>query len=81
MTIKIFGTGCRACLKLEDQVKNAVKELGLKDVKIEHVYDIEKIVEAGITFTPAVAFDDEIKAEGRIPDVEEIKNWLKEIKK
>ncbi len=81
MTIKILGSGCYYCQLLENNAKKAVEELGLKDVKIEHIYDIDKIIEMGIAFTPAIAFDNEIKAQGRIPEVEEIKGWLKEIKK
>jgi len=50
----------------------------LKDVKVEHIYDMDKIVEMGIAFTPAIAFDEEIRAAGRIPEVEEIKGWLQE---
>lgn len=81
MVIKILGSGCPNCQLLEAKARKAVEELGLNDVKVEHLYDINKILEMGITFTPAIAFDDEIKAEGRIPEVEEIKNWLQEIKK
>ena len=81
MTIKIFGSGCPNCQKLEANAKKAVEELGLKDVIVEHIYDMNKIVEMGIAFTPAIAFDDEIKAGGRIPEVEEIKSWLKKYKK
>lgn len=81
MTIKILGSGCPKCQKLEANAKKAVEELGLKDVKVEHIYDINKIIEMGIAFTPAIAFDNEIKAAGRIPEVEEIKNWLKEYQK
>lgn len=81
MTIKILGSGCLNCQKLEQNAKKAVEELGLKDVKVEHIYDINKIIEMGIAFTPAIAFDNEIKAAGRIPEVEEIKNWLKEYQK
>jgi len=77
MTIKILGSGCPNCQKLEANAKKAVEELGLADVKVEHVYDMEKIIEMGIAFTPAIAFDEEIKAAGRIPEVEEIKSWLK----
>lgn len=77
MKIEILGSGCPKCQKLEQNAKKAVEELGLKNVKVEHVYDINKIVEMGIVYTPAIAFDGEIKAEGRIPDVEEIKRWLK----
>ena len=81
MTIKILGSGCPNCQKLEQNAKKAVEELDLKDVKVEHVYDIDKIIEMGIAFTPAIAFDDEIKAQGRIPDVEEIKGWLQQLTK
>jgi small redox-active disulfide protein 2 len=76
MTIKILGSGCPNCQKLEENAKKAVKELGLKDIKIEHIYDIYKVIEMGVAMTPAIMFDDEIKAQGRIPEVEEIKNWL-----
>jgi len=79
MTIKILGSGCPKCQQLEENAKKAVGELGLKDIQVEHIYDINKIIEMGIAFTPAIAFDDEIKAAGRIPDVEEIKGWLKKI--
>jgi len=81
MKIKILGSGCPKCQKLEANAQKAVEELGLKDVKVEHIYDINKIIERGIAFTPAIAFDDEIKAQGRIPEVEEIKEWLRQIKK
>ncbi|MBA3047456.1 TM0996/MTH895 family glutaredoxin-like protein [Patescibacteria group bacterium] len=77
MIIKILGSGCPNCQKLEANAKQAVGNLGLKDIKIEHVYDIVKITEYGIMSTPAIVFGNEVKAAGRIPDVEEIKSWLK----
>jgi small redox-active disulfide protein 2 len=77
MTIKILGSGCPACQLLEFQTKKAVQELGLKDVEIEHVYDIDEIIEYGVMATPAIVIDKEVKAAGRIPEVDEIKNWLK----
>ncbi|MGB9748828.1 MAG: thioredoxin family protein [Candidatus Woesearchaeota archaeon] len=77
MKIEIFGSGCPKCKKLEENAKKAVEELKLNDVKIEHVYDVNKIVDKGILFTPAIAVNGEIKAQGKIPDVKEIKEWLK----
>lgn len=76
MIIKILGSGCPNCQKLEANVKQAVKDLDLKDIKIEHIFEIDKIIEYGIMSTPAIVFDNEIKAAGRIPKVEEIKSWL-----
>ena len=80
MKIKILGSGCSKCQKLEENAKKAVEELGLKDVEVEHIYDMDKVIEMGVAMTPAIMFDDEIKAQGQIPEVEEIKNWLKTTK-
>jgi len=77
MTIKILGSGCPNCQKLEAQAKKAVEELGLKDVQVEHVYEIDEIIAYGVMATPAIVIDEKVKAAGRIPDVEEIKSWLK----
>lgn len=76
MIIKILGSGCPNCQKLEANTQQAVKELNLADIKVEHIYDIDKIIEMGIVLTPAIVFDNKIKAMGRIAGVEEIKTWL-----
>jgi len=78
MIIKILGSGCPNCQKLETNTKKAVEELGLKDVNVEHIYDIKKIIEIGIMATPALAIDGKIKIAGRVADVKEIKELLKE---
>ncbi len=77
MTIKILGSGCPNCQTLENNAKKAVEELGLQDVQVEHEYDIAKITEYNVMSTPAIVIDEQVKASGRIPDVEEIKSWLK----
>ena len=78
MKITILGSGCPSCRLLEAQARRAVEELGLKEVEVEHIYDIEKIIEMGVMMTPVLLIDGEIKTIGRIPPVEQIKNWLKE---
>jgi len=78
MKITILGSGCPSCRLLEAQTRRAVEELALKDAQVEHIYDIEKIIEMGIMMTPVLVIDDEIKTMGRIPPLEQIKNWLKE---
>ena len=77
MTVKILGSGCPNCQRLEENAKKALSELDLKGVRVEHVYDIDKIIEFGVMSMPAIVFDGEVKASGRVPDVEEIKSWLK----
>lgn len=77
MTIKILGSGCPKCQKLEENAKKAVEELELKDAKVEHVYNVEEMIEMGIMMTPAMAIDEKIVSAGKIPTVEEIKGILK----
>ena len=75
MKISILGTGCPKCGQLEENAKKAVKETG-KKIEIEKVTDINKIIEAGVMATPALAIDDKIVCSGRIPTIEEIKKFI-----
>lgn len=77
MEIKILGTGCPKCNSLEAAVKKAVEELGLKDAAIEHVSDIEKIIEYGVMSTPALVVDGVVRFSGRVPSVADVKKALK----
>ena len=77
MIIKILGSGCPNCQRLAANANKAVEELQKKDVQVEHVYDMDKIVEYGVMSTPALVIDEQVKSSGRIPEVEEIKGWLK----
>ena len=78
MTIKILGSGCPKCQTVEQNAKKAVEELDLKDVQVEHIYDINKIIEMGVMMMPALAVEEEIVVSGKIPTVEEIKEILKD---
>ena len=76
MIIKILGTGCSNCKKLEANVKEAVKGLGI-EASVEKVEDIQDIMAYGIMKTPALVVDEQIKVMGRVPSVEDIKKYLK----
>ncbi|MFH1424355.1 MAG: thioredoxin family protein [archaeon] len=75
MKIEILGSGCTKCKQLEENAKQAASELDV-NVEIEKVTDITKIIER-VTMTPAIVIDGEVKAQGRIPTVDEIKGWIK----
>jgi small redox-active disulfide protein 2 len=75
MNIKILGTGCPNCQKLEQNTKQALEELKLK-AQVEKITDISDIVSYGVMGTPALVVDEELKVSGRIPDVSEIKTIL-----
>ncbi len=58
--------------KLEANVREAVKELGLK-ATIEKVEDFKDIMAYGVMRTPALVVDEQVKIMGRVPSVEDIK--------
>ena len=80
MKIKILGTGCPKCKKLSELVEEAVSELGVL-VEIIKVTDINKIIDYGVMVTPALVIDGDVMVAGKIPEKEEIKRWIGEIKK
>lgn len=72
MKLQILGTGCPKCVKLTENVKAVVDELGI-EADIEKVTDIQEIMSFGIMMTPALAIDGEVKIVGKVASVDEIK--------
>ena len=64
--IKILGTGCPNCLKLEALVRETLTDLGL-EAEIEKVTDIDEIMQWGIMATPGLVLNDSVVLSGRIP--------------
>jgi predicted thioredoxin/glutaredoxin len=61
-----------------ENVRKVVKELGLEQVvEVAEVKDIIAISTKGVLLTPAVIIDGAKVSEGRIPNSEEIKRWIK----
>lgn len=75
MKIKILGTGCANCKKLEANAREAIKELGL-DAEVEKVEDLREIVGYGVMRTPALVVDETVKVMGKVATVEEIRQLL-----
>jgi small redox-active disulfide protein 2 len=75
MIIKILGSGCSNCKKLEANAREAVKELGI-DAVIEKVENFQDIMEYGVMKTPALVVDEQVKIMGRVATVEDIKKYL-----
>lgn len=75
--LKILGTGCPKCLKLEERTHQAVEELGIA-YQLEKVTDIQKIMSYKIMMTPALVINGEVKITGRVPMVQDIQDILKQ---
>ena len=71
MVLKVLGSGCANCKKLEANTKKAVETLGL-EATIEKVENIEDIMAYGVMSTPALVVDEEIKIMGKVASYKEI---------
>ena len=74
-TVQILGTGCKKCVQLAENAKQAVAEAGV-DATVEKIEDINQIVQFGVMMTPALAIDGEVKLVGKVASPEEIKGLL-----
>jgi small redox-active disulfide protein 2 len=75
MDIKILGTGCPKCKTLEEITRKVVKDNSI-DATITKVEDIVEIMKFSIMTTPALVVNEKVVSKGRIPSVEEIKQFL-----
>ncbi len=65
MNIKVLGTGCPSCIKLEKHVKIAVDQLEL-DATIEKVTEMKDILGYGVMSTPALVVDEKVVSVGKV---------------
>ena len=79
MIIKILGSGCKNCTKLENHAKEAISELGL-EAEIIKVTDFGEIASFGVAKTPALVVDEKVLVSGRVPEISEIKDLIGKIK-
>jgi small redox-active disulfide protein 2 len=75
MIIKILGSGCTKCKKLEANATQAAKELGI-NADVIKVQDIGDIMRYGVMSTPALVVDEKLKFSGKLLSAEEIKPYL-----
>lgn len=74
--VKILGTGCENCKKLEENTIAAIEEAKL-DLTIKHLENMEDIAFYGVMSTPALVLDDKVLSYGKVLSKEEIIELLK----
>lgn len=67
MEIKVLGSGCANCTKLEKLVREALAELKREDPVIK-VTDIKEIVSYKVMSTPALVINGKVKFAGVVPN-------------
>ena len=75
MEVKILGTGCPKCQRLEQVTREAAAEAGI-EIQVVKVKDINDIMAYDIVATPGLVINGVVKASGHIPQKAEIVVWL-----
>jgi len=75
MIIKVLGSGCRNCVRLEENTRKAVEEIGI-EAEIIKVTDFQDIASYGVMSTPALVIDEKVVSSGKVLKAEDIKEIL-----
>ena len=75
MLIKILGTGCANCLRLEENTRTASKALKL-NVEFIRVKTIPEIIAYNILGLPALDVNEKVLSAGKVLKVDAIKELL-----
>jgi small redox-active disulfide protein 2 len=77
LRIKVLGAGCLRCDRLERDVMDVLSECGIL-ADLEHVRDINEIGNYGVTGTPALIINGQVKCVGKVPTRSKLKTWIQE---
>jgi small redox-active disulfide protein 2 len=75
LTVKILGSGCENCKKVEATARKAVASMGLQ-AEIIKVTDWVEIKKNPILSTPGLVVNEKLVCAGRIPSEAEVTTWL-----
>ena len=75
LSVKILGTGCANCKRLEQMSRKAVATLDL-EAEFVKVTEIQEIMAYGVMSTPGLVINEKVVSYGRIPSPAEVSTWL-----
>ena len=75
LTIKVLGSGCANCKKLEALAHQAVDQLGIQ-AEIIKVTEYPAIMAYNVMSTPGLVINEKVVSTGRIPTTAEVTSWL-----
>lgn len=76
-TIKVYGSGCANCKKLEQMCIDALQELNI-NATVEKVNDLQEIMKTGILSTPGLEINGKMISSGKLPTKSTLIHWIQE---
>ena len=75
LSIKVLGSGCANCEKVEAAAKSAVANMGV-EAEITKVTDYGEIMSYNVLSTPGLVINEKLVSAGRIPADAEVMTWV-----
>ncbi|MBN1665466.1 MAG: TM0996/MTH895 family glutaredoxin-like protein [Anaerolineales bacterium] len=75
LTIKVLGSGCANCKRLEQLARKVVAELDVP-AEVIKVTDPTQYADYGVLSTPGLVINEQTVSSGRIPSVAEITSFV-----
>ncbi|MBK7500754.1 MAG: thioredoxin family protein [Ignavibacteriales bacterium] len=75
--IKVYGSGCSNCKKLEQMCIDAAQELNI-NATVEKVNDLQEIMKTGIMSTPGLEINGKMISSGKLPTKSTLIHWIQE---
>ena len=77
LTIKVLGSGCANCKKVEAIARQAVANMGV-EAEIIKVTDYADMMQYNIMSTPGLVINEKLVSAGKIPNEAQVTSWLAE---
>jgi hypothetical protein len=77
LEIKVLGTGCAGCVKMEQLVIATLQELGILEAKVELVTE-QRMIDYGLIAdqAPGLLINGKLTWAGSVPRPEQVRDWL-----
>ncbi len=75
LTIKVLGSGCANCKRVEQIARKVIADMGL-EAQVIDVTEYPAIMKYNIISTPGLVVNEKVVCAGRIPNEAELTNWF-----
>ena len=76
MKIVVYGSGCKSCHKLHDNVLEGIKSMNI-EADVDYVSDMNIIMKKGFMLMPVLEIDEVVVSKGKVLNPKEIMKLIK----